>query len=275
MKDDGRPKLTAKQTRFAAAYVETGNGTRAARIAGYKGDDNQLAVQASVNLRNPKIQQLIADSLLAPAMMAVREALVATKSRHFCHEGEIISTAPEPDHHIRLQAADRVFKALSKAGAGAPEPDAHGDTVQLEDLDPAQLALLREADAIQAELKESEASRDGAEPPPIKASDAPSQQVEGENHEYAFMRDLSDDELVGHASNEAAGYAASQKEDLPPAAQELLEVNDIPAELAHTECCSGDNAGLQQNDHAGQAGDLRKEGQELDLGSEGDNRENS
>jgi len=48
--------LTNKQFLWAEYLIQVRNGTKAARLAGYKGDDNALAVIASRNLRNTKIQ---------------------------------------------------------------------------------------------------------------------------------------------------------------------------------------------------------------------------
>lgn len=51
-------KLSEKQRRFVEAYmgVAKGNATEAARIAGYKGDNNSLAVTGWQNLIKPKIK---------------------------------------------------------------------------------------------------------------------------------------------------------------------------------------------------------------------------
>lgn len=49
--------LTSKQRRFVAAYE--GNGTAAAREAGYKGEAGTLAVTAYHLLRNPKVRDAI------------------------------------------------------------------------------------------------------------------------------------------------------------------------------------------------------------------------
>lgn len=51
------PKLTSKQLKFIAAY--DGNGTKAARLAGYKGNDKTLAEVAKENLRKPLIAAAI------------------------------------------------------------------------------------------------------------------------------------------------------------------------------------------------------------------------
>lgn len=47
--------LTKKQHAFIAEYLKTGNGTEAARRAGYKGNDITLATVAKENLRKPPI----------------------------------------------------------------------------------------------------------------------------------------------------------------------------------------------------------------------------
>lgn len=53
-------RLTGKQHGFVVAYLTNGfNGTEVARTAGYKGNDNTLAVAACENLRKPKIQKRI------------------------------------------------------------------------------------------------------------------------------------------------------------------------------------------------------------------------
>ena len=56
-------ELTLKQQRWVNAYLETGNATEAARLAGYKGDDNQLGVVGHGNLRKYKIKQFIEERL--------------------------------------------------------------------------------------------------------------------------------------------------------------------------------------------------------------------
>lgn len=50
-------KLQAKQRKFAEVF--SGNGTKAAREAGYRGDDKTLAVTAAELLRNPKVAEII------------------------------------------------------------------------------------------------------------------------------------------------------------------------------------------------------------------------
>jgi hypothetical protein len=58
-----RAHLSRKQLEFAAQYAHLGNGTEAARRAGYKGSGNVLGVQACHNLKHPKIASAIKQEL--------------------------------------------------------------------------------------------------------------------------------------------------------------------------------------------------------------------
>jgi hypothetical protein len=54
-------KANLRQQLFAEAWLATrGNGTEAARRAGYSGSTNTLAAHASTLIRNPKVQAIIA-----------------------------------------------------------------------------------------------------------------------------------------------------------------------------------------------------------------------
>ena len=71
-----RAALSRKQEAFVREYdANNGNGTQAARKAGYKGSDNTLAVAASRDLlRNPKIMARLAqvDAQIAAHMTPSR-----------------------------------------------------------------------------------------------------------------------------------------------------------------------------------------------------------
>ena len=177
-------RLTMKQQRFAAFLggAANGNQTLAARMAGYRGDDRQLAVQGSVNMRNPKIQEMMIEvlgPLLEPSMKAYAEGLVATKRRAFLTKaGAIVYTDPEPDHRIRTATANQVLDRCERSSNGyASSSDAdvipgqedgaepqrevaddaktgagvnHG--IDVAQLDPADRALFEQATVIEAEL---------------------------------------------------------------------------------------------------------------------------
>lgn len=53
------PKLTAKQEAFVREYLISNNGLDAARKAGYKGNDNTLAVVAAENINKPNVKAVI------------------------------------------------------------------------------------------------------------------------------------------------------------------------------------------------------------------------
>jgi len=62
-KRQSRAQLTRKQLNFVQEYAHLGNGTEAARRAGYKGSANALGVQAHHNIRHPKIASAIKEEM--------------------------------------------------------------------------------------------------------------------------------------------------------------------------------------------------------------------
>ena len=67
-------RLTTKQERFIQAY--DGNGTKACRLAGYKGSDNALAVMSRKLLRIGQIKSAISkrESKVTNPLISSREA---------------------------------------------------------------------------------------------------------------------------------------------------------------------------------------------------------
>jgi phage terminase small subunit len=61
---------TNKQRLFVEHYLQCWNGTEAARLAGYRGNDATLASIASENLRKPKIRAEIERRIAAEAISA-------------------------------------------------------------------------------------------------------------------------------------------------------------------------------------------------------------
>ncbi len=55
-KGSSRRELNVRQKRFIVEYMKCGIGTQAARLAGYQGNNDTLAVTASDLLRHPKIK---------------------------------------------------------------------------------------------------------------------------------------------------------------------------------------------------------------------------
>jgi phage terminase small subunit len=66
---------TDKQQLFISEYLKCWNATEAARRAGYRGNDNVLAVTGHDNLRNPKIAEII-QARIAEKAMSADEVLV-------------------------------------------------------------------------------------------------------------------------------------------------------------------------------------------------------
>lgn len=82
MSKDTTRGLTVKEQLFVNAYLgQAGyNATEAARVAGYKGNDNTLGVVGFDNLRKPKIAALVLERLNEAAMSA--NEVLARLSKH-------------------------------------------------------------------------------------------------------------------------------------------------------------------------------------------------
>lgn len=100
----------------------------------------------------------------------------------------MINSTPEPDHAVRLQAADRIFKARGKARGGALEQlhdEIDVDTpTEVEEFDPKDQALFRHTSTIEAEIG---ALAGAIETRPINVSGAPSEQAAGNAGKHAAM----------------------------------------------------------------------------------------
>lgn len=101
------PKLTPKQQRFVDVW--DGNGTEAARKAGYKGNDNTLCSVGKENLRKPHILQAIKDREAKR-----RSSLIATREERQQFWTAVLrdEIGDEPqDIKDRLRAAELLGKS--------------------------------------------------------------------------------------------------------------------------------------------------------------------
>jgi phage terminase small subunit len=94
-------ELTLKQHKFVSAYLEFGNGVKAARVAGYKGTPVTLASVAYENLRKPHISKEIT-SKIEEADMGQEFVLK--------HLKRIAEDFDHPSHS--MQALDRIAHFL-------------------------------------------------------------------------------------------------------------------------------------------------------------------
>jgi hypothetical protein len=113
--------MMLRQQNFVAALLgpAKGVGTLAARLAGYKGDRRQLAVQACRLLRNREVQKLMREKLeelYRRGVDMLGEALDATKCRPFLSSGGIVYSEREPDYPVQLKAFDRIHKLYESSG---------------------------------------------------------------------------------------------------------------------------------------------------------------
>lgn len=101
--------LSPKQKAFVSEYLIDFNATRAAQRAGYKGDDNTLAVTGHDLLRNPKIEEIVSRRLSERAMMA-DEVLMRLGEQARGNMADFIKFDDDGNPHFDLQAAERADK---------------------------------------------------------------------------------------------------------------------------------------------------------------------
>lgn len=81
-----KPRLSQKQIRFAREYAQHGNGTQAARDAGYK-QGSSISVQAHENLRKPNVISRVNEEL-AKYELKVTPGRVQQRLHEISHASE-------------------------------------------------------------------------------------------------------------------------------------------------------------------------------------------
>jgi phage terminase small subunit len=98
-------RLTTKQRAFIEQFFACGfNGTEAARLAGYKGNDVTLASVAYENLRKPHIAEVI-DARLSEFVMSANEALARISEQATASMADFISLDKEGRPKLDLKQA--------------------------------------------------------------------------------------------------------------------------------------------------------------------------
>lgn len=124
--------LSHRQQAFVDAY--TGNGTAAARAAGYGGDDATLAVQASRLLKLPKIQQALAArnaKVEAQVLDNIRVGLIAGR-----HQRQAFWTQVMNDVSAEMADRLRASELLGKSEADFTAKVQHDGAVPVKVIDP-------------------------------------------------------------------------------------------------------------------------------------------
>jgi phage terminase small subunit len=113
--------LTPKQQAFVDAY--TGNGTDAARAAGYTGTDGALAVSASKLLKLPKVREAI-DARRAKE----NSGLIASRAERQEFWTKVMK-AEESEMRDRLKASELLGRSEADFIENTRLSDANGDPI--------------------------------------------------------------------------------------------------------------------------------------------------
>lgn len=135
--------LTIKQRLFLDHYIVCMNGTEAARLAGYDGDNATLAVVASQNLRNHNVARVLEDRLnrftMSPGEILTRLTDIA--------RGDIAdvmnsSGAIDPTE-ARRRGKSHLIKKIKTKTVTTDKEDIHETEVELYDAQAALTTLLK------------------------------------------------------------------------------------------------------------------------------------
>lgn len=128
-------KLTNKQKLFVEYYLIEPNGAKAARLAGYKGDDSALASIAYENLNKPHIAALLNQKVEAAGMTATEvlaELTKLAKGDYFIMKNDKVKCLELLGKHHKLFTERR---ELTGAGGGPIAVRVILPKVQEEDLE--------------------------------------------------------------------------------------------------------------------------------------------
>jgi phage terminase small subunit len=114
-------RFTPKQLKFVELY--SGNGTEAARLAGYKGSDNTLAQAARDLLRNPQIKKAIEERQAKKL-----NPLIASREQR-----QEFWTAVMRDEEQTMKNRLKASELLGKSEADFTDKVEHSGTVDLAD----------------------------------------------------------------------------------------------------------------------------------------------
>lgn len=112
-------KLTLKQKKFVKAYIENGNGTKAAEIAGYKHPNPQASQTLAKLSDNDEFIAMMEKAGLSDKLLLkkLREGCNADDTKFFAFEGTVIderTTTDFPTRHKYLETAFKLRGRLSK-----------------------------------------------------------------------------------------------------------------------------------------------------------------
>lgn len=103
--------LSIKQEKFCLEYVRCGNGTEAARLAGYRGSNTVLGAVSCENLKKPNITARIAELKKQIASEAIADATERKEFLTRVLRGEVHDTIIDSDGmaiDVPAKIADRI-----------------------------------------------------------------------------------------------------------------------------------------------------------------------
>jgi hypothetical protein len=135
--------LTIKQRLFVDHYIICMNGTEAARLAGYDGDNAQLAVIASQNLRKLNVSRAL-DARLNAFTMSANEVLIRLTDIARGDVGDAMNSAGAIDpSEARRRGKTHLIKKIKTKTITTEEEEIHETEIEMYDAQAALTTLLK------------------------------------------------------------------------------------------------------------------------------------
>lgn len=103
-------KLTLKQQAFTNYYIETQNATKAAKLAGYAGNDVTLGQVGAENLKKPQIKAEIDRILKERSEYSIASAEEVLNGLTSLYRGEVQPNGEMPTNAERIKAGELLGK---------------------------------------------------------------------------------------------------------------------------------------------------------------------
>jgi hypothetical protein len=135
--------LTIKQRLFINHYLVCMNGTEAARLAGYEGNDVTLASVASHNLRNHNVLRAL-DERLNAFTMSANEVLIRLTDIARGDIGDALNSAGGIDPlEAKMRGKSHLIKKFKTKSITTEEADIHEAEIEMYDAQAALTTLLK------------------------------------------------------------------------------------------------------------------------------------
>lgn len=114
--------LTERQRKFVAEYRGQGDGLRAARAAGFKGDDATVRVSASRLMKHAGVKAAIEAKRARRRKPSASSGAVGTHAWGLEQLADVVANPAQPGAFAKIRAVELALRLTGEIGRGRYEP---------------------------------------------------------------------------------------------------------------------------------------------------------